>query len=371
MSWDPRAPSYPKLADRVAASGATAVFVGGLLDTNAARVVRDLRIRLPRTVDLLAPTVGPLPLLVQRAGRAALGTYVSLPGVVTQRLSPAGARFVERFGRTQAGSPVVPSAVYAAQATEVLLDAIRRSDGTRSSVVEELFRTRVSDGLLGSFSFDRNGEGSKVARSCGSSGRRRAWWHPGARRLASECEARSEHRSAHSMPLSGCCQRPKSRRRGLRCTIGQVTRAKEEQMRNFTPARLTWSARRKPTTLVQVAAVTLALGISSVAPAAGGLSGTYSTTVKSPAEIKGKWVLALVKGGTYRVAYNGDWIARGTYSATSNAITFRESAVAGCGGTGTYAWRRSGRALTFTRKREVPRCQIRAVVLRHTFTRVG
>ena len=40
----------------------------------------------------------------------------------------------------------------------MLLDAIRRSDGTRSSIVEELFRTRVSDGLLGSFEFDRNGD---------------------------------------------------------------------------------------------------------------------------------------------------------------------------------------------------------------------
>ena len=95
---------------------------------------------------------------MQRAGAAAVGTYVSLAGIVTGRLPPAGARFVERFARTQAGTPVEPSAVYAAQASEVLLDAIRRSDGTRSSIVEELFRTRVSDGLLGSFEFDRNGD---------------------------------------------------------------------------------------------------------------------------------------------------------------------------------------------------------------------
>ena len=48
--------------------------------------------------------------------------------------------------------------MYAAQATEVLLDAIARSDGTRRSVLEELFRTRVIDGLLGSFRFDANGD---------------------------------------------------------------------------------------------------------------------------------------------------------------------------------------------------------------------
>ena len=37
---------------------------------------------------------------------------------------------------------VEPATVYAAQATEVLLDAIARSDGTRGSVLEQLFKTR-------------------------------------------------------------------------------------------------------------------------------------------------------------------------------------------------------------------------------------
>jgi branched-chain amino acid transport system substrate-binding protein len=158
-SWDPHAGSYADVAERVARSRATAVFVGGLLDTNAARVVRDLRRRLGPSVDILAPDgLTPLPLFVERAGSAALGAYVSLGGIVTERLPPAGARFVQRFGRTQTGVAVEPAAVYAAQATEVLLAAIARSDGTRASVVDELFRTRVANGLLGTFSFDRNGD---------------------------------------------------------------------------------------------------------------------------------------------------------------------------------------------------------------------
>ncbi|MGH3038606.1 MAG: hypothetical protein ACRDLZ_04255, partial [Gaiellaceae bacterium] len=150
--------AYRALADRVAASGATAVFLGGLIDTNAARVIRDLRARPSDRVDLLAPDgLTPLPLLLRRAGPAAVGTYVSLTGIVTDRVPPAG----QRFARTQAGVEVEPSAVYTAQATEVLLDAIGRSDGTRSSIVEELFRTRVSGGLLGTFEFDENGDVSE------------------------------------------------------------------------------------------------------------------------------------------------------------------------------------------------------------------
>jgi ABC-type branched-subunit amino acid transport system substrate-binding protein len=48
--------------------------------------------------------------------------------------------------------------VYAAQAAEILLDAIARSDGTRSSVTRELFRTDVEDGILGDIRFDENGD---------------------------------------------------------------------------------------------------------------------------------------------------------------------------------------------------------------------
>ncbi len=49
-------------------------------------------------------------------------------------------------------------AAEAAQATEILLDAIGRSDRTRASVIDELFATKVKNGILGSFSFDRFGD---------------------------------------------------------------------------------------------------------------------------------------------------------------------------------------------------------------------
>jgi hypothetical protein len=119
------------------------------------------------------------------------------------------------------------------------------------------------------------------------------------------------------------------------------------------------------------AALVVALGLSSVALAAGGVAGTYATTIKSPSELKGKWVLKLAKGGTYTVALNGKRLARGTYTATATTITLRESAVAGCGGSGTYAWKKSRKTLTFIRKREAASCQGRAAVFAHRFTQVG
>jgi branched-chain amino acid transport system substrate-binding protein len=158
-TWDQQAHRYTALADRVRRSGAQAVFVGGLLDSNAGAVVRDLRARLGPSVDLLGPDgLTPLPLLVEKAGPAGLGVHVSLAGVVTETLPAAGARFVRALRKAHPRAEVEASSVYAAQATEVLLDAIARSDGTRASVVRQLFTTHVTKGLLGSFSFDRNGD---------------------------------------------------------------------------------------------------------------------------------------------------------------------------------------------------------------------
>jgi hypothetical protein len=117
-----------------------------------------------------------------------------------------------------------------------------------------------------------------------------------------------------------------------------------------------------------LAALVAAVVMSSVAFAAGGLSGTYTTTIKSPAQLKGKWSLTLKKGGTYMVAMNGKALARGTYSATATTITLREPT--GCGGSGTYAWKRSGKTMSFTRTRESTSCQVRAAVLAHRFTQV-
>ena len=109
---------------------------------------------------------------------------------------------------------------------------------------------------------------------------------------------------------------------------------------------------------------------SSVALAAGGLVGTYSTTVKSPAQLKGKWAITFAKGGTYTVAVNGETVARGRYASTATTITLDRERGSGCTGAGTYAWKKSGKTVTFTRKRESPSCQARAVVLSHRFTQV-
>jgi hypothetical protein len=56
------------------------------------------------------------------------------------------AAYTERFGEKP-----TRYALAAAQAADVMLDAIAASDGSRASVTRSLFKARVSNGILGSF----------------------------------------------------------------------------------------------------------------------------------------------------------------------------------------------------------------------------
>ena len=158
-SWKPGAPDYRRLAVRVARSRPRAVFLGGQLDTGGAAVIRALRDQLGDRVAILVPAAFPPSLLIDQAGSAASGVFVSLTGIAgADQLRREGRRFAQTFSATLAGETLEPSAIYAAQAMEVVLDAIRRSDGTRPSVLQALFETRIRNGLIGTVSFDRNGD---------------------------------------------------------------------------------------------------------------------------------------------------------------------------------------------------------------------
>ena len=116
-----------------------AVFLSGLIDSNGGRLVKDLRRRLPHRTDLIG-TDGFLPVarLFAAAGAAARGMYLSTSELPLGRLPREGKHFVTGFAATQGGRAVHPASVYAAQAADVLLDAIAASDGSRASVVAKL-----------------------------------------------------------------------------------------------------------------------------------------------------------------------------------------------------------------------------------------
>jgi hypothetical protein len=127
-------------------------------DPGTADVIAAIRSTAPSVPIVAMDGFTSVDFALQSVGPAARGMIIATPGLPNDHLPPAGTAFVQGFagpGR----SPVVPfSSVYGAQAADVLLDAIARSDGTRSSVARELTRTHIRNGLLGSFTIDPSGD---------------------------------------------------------------------------------------------------------------------------------------------------------------------------------------------------------------------
>jgi len=71
-AWDPKASSYEALANKIKASGADGVFLGGLICENGGKLVKDLRAGLGADVQLMGPDgFTPVSAVVQGAGQAA------------------------------------------------------------------------------------------------------------------------------------------------------------------------------------------------------------------------------------------------------------------------------------------------------------
>jgi hypothetical protein len=155
--------------------------------------------------------------------------------------------------------------------------------------------------------------------------------------------------------------------RAISLTTDQTT--KEETMSKIVPRGGALLAATQMKQLALAASVVAALALSSVALAGGTLPGKYTTTIKSPAQLKGTWVLNLANGGTYTVADNGQLLIRGKYSTTGSKITFgHETGNGACAKAGTYSWKKTGKTLKFTRVHDSALCSGRAGVLAHTFT---
>lgn len=157
-AWDAKASSYEALAVKIKATGAQGIFLGGLICENGGKLIKDLRAAMPN-VKLMAPDgFTPISADVQTAGAAANGMTVSIAGEPTSALKGAGKQFVQGF--TKAVGPPAPYTAYAAQAAEVMIDAIAASNGTRADVAKQLFKTKVKNGILGSFTINHNGDTS-------------------------------------------------------------------------------------------------------------------------------------------------------------------------------------------------------------------
>jgi branched-chain amino acid transport system substrate-binding protein len=156
-AWDGKATSYEALAVKIKAAGATGVFLGGLICENGGKLIKDIRAGAPGVQIMLPDGFTPASATIQQAGSAVEGATISVAGLPNSALKGAGKTFVTKFTKAD-GRPPDPYAVYAAQAAEVIVAAIAKSDGTRASITKQILAVKLKNSILGNVSFNANGD---------------------------------------------------------------------------------------------------------------------------------------------------------------------------------------------------------------------
>ena len=151
--WDAKQSSYEALANLVKASGAQAVFLGGIVCNNGAKLMQDLKAGAPN-VKLQMPDGFSDP---TANGAVAQGAYISVAGQPPKSLTGQGATFVKSFGK-QIGTEPNPYAQYGAQAMQVMLQAVAAGGGDRAKTTKAIFGIQITNGIIGNFSINSTGD---------------------------------------------------------------------------------------------------------------------------------------------------------------------------------------------------------------------
>jgi branched-chain amino acid transport system substrate-binding protein len=158
-AWSEKATDYTAIAQKIKDSGAQSVYLGGLVCDNGVKLLKDLRSVLGPKIAMGGPDGWTPESATLAAGSAAQGFYITYAGQPLATLGPTGKKYIaglRKYAKVKGQMPPYP--IYQGQSTQVLMDAIARSNGTRTSVSQQLFKTNVKNGIMGTFHFDKYGD---------------------------------------------------------------------------------------------------------------------------------------------------------------------------------------------------------------------
>ena len=157
---DPRAGNYRALMTKIRALEPDLIYFGGPTQSNAGQIVRDIR-DVGMTADQVK-FVGPDGIFdeafIDGAGKEAEGVYATFGGVPPKELMGKGKSWYESYKAKYKKEPEAYAA-YGYEAAKVVLNAIAKiCKNDRSSIRDAVFATKNHEGVLGTWSFDPNGD---------------------------------------------------------------------------------------------------------------------------------------------------------------------------------------------------------------------
>jgi branched-chain amino acid transport system substrate-binding protein len=164
---DGSASNYRSLMNKIADADADAIYFGGIIENNVAQIIKD-KVGAGMSNEDVA-FIGPdgifVDALLSQGGDSVEGIYVTFGGIPPQELGQEGQDFIDAYNKKY-DDDVQPYTAYAYEAANVMLDAIERAADEaggvpeRQAVVEQVFATEDFEGVLGTWSFDDEGDTS-------------------------------------------------------------------------------------------------------------------------------------------------------------------------------------------------------------------
>jgi branched-chain amino acid transport system substrate-binding protein len=159
--WDKDAPNYTALMTKIKATGADGIYIGGVVPNNGGQLIKDKVSILGdnEQVKVIVTDGFVTTDTFTTAGvETAEGIYGTAPTRPADQLTEAGQQFAEGFQASLGEDvPLQVYTLYAAAATQVLLDAIARSDGSRADIVAKMLETDLET-AVGPMSFNADGD---------------------------------------------------------------------------------------------------------------------------------------------------------------------------------------------------------------------
>lgn len=157
---------YKALAAKIKAAGPDLIYYGGITQNNAGQLWKDLRDAMP-DVKLMGPDGIYEDAFLQAAGSAAEGTYLTFGGTTADQYTGEAAKFRDEY-KAKYGGELEVYTIYGYEAANVVLAAIETASkagakdpaALRAGVLDALANTKDFKGVLGTWSFDANGDTS-------------------------------------------------------------------------------------------------------------------------------------------------------------------------------------------------------------------
>jgi branched-chain amino acid transport system substrate-binding protein len=157
---DTKAANFRSLASKIKGSGADGFFFGGITQNKGVQLFKDVNASNP-DLKLFGPDgVADSPFFEKVGAKIEKVAHITAPTLDPKEYPPAAQEFYKQF-KSKYGKDPEPYAIYGYEAMSIVLEAIKNAGdkgNERQAVVDELFKIKGRESVLGTYDIDENGD---------------------------------------------------------------------------------------------------------------------------------------------------------------------------------------------------------------------